>query len=589
MTLEDIVLSEKKFIANFVQNSAQIMWFLGAGISRSAGMPTATDLIRDLKFRYYCLHENQNISNHDISNKAIQSRVQAFFDSKGCPPIWSSDEYSYYFSLNFEDDYEAQQKYIFEKLSPEKISTNIGHRALAAFMGDGVTKAVFTTNFDEVIETAFSEVMSSNLTAFHLEASYASLDALNSERFPLYAKLHGDFRYTKLKNLKEDLIDNDVQIQKCFVSAGTRYGVVVSGYSGRDANVMGMFNEVLAQNNAFPHGLYWTVPNVSDVTGQVVELINEARRNDVSAYLVPTGTFDVMMSKLWKQTPHADNSLDAKVRTATARPVNIDLPAKGSLYPIVRTNALPVIEVPRRYGIVNCTESMTFRDLNDAMKIHKPDAILIYKDKVLFWGNESEVRNTIDHKNIIDFNYEEVPETAAAIAESGFLKSFYEQAIAKALCAEKPLHIRKRKRTSYIVVDYNNSNDSIFSPLADALAFRDRPASLAGMITKGVEYRWAEAISLKLQESNNRLWLMLRPEIWITPLSEREHASQFIRQKKLYRYNKQSSAVLDAWIGILLNTFGQGANARVSCFAGTDFPAEFVIGSRTAYSRRVDV
>lgn len=586
MTLENIALSEQKFIANFTRDAAHIMWFLGAGTSRSAGMPTATDLIWDLKRRYYCLQENQSISDHDISNKSIQTRVQSFFDGRGCPPLWGAEEYPYYFELNFEGDYEAQQKYIFDQLAPGKISPNVGHRALAALMGDAVTKVVFTTNFDEVIETAFSQVMGSNLSAYHLEGSYAALDALNAERFPLYAKLHGDFRYTKIKNLEQDLIANDAQIQKCFLAAATRYGIVVTGYSGRDANVMKMFREALSQNNAFPQGLYWTVPQISDAADQVVALIREARDKGVSAHLVPTGTFDVMLSKLWKQTSHRDTSLDARVRTAIAGPVSIALPPKGNKYPLLRTNALPVIQPPRTCGVVDYGGSLTFSELNEALANNKPDAILTYTDKVLFWGNEHEIRKTLNTDRVREIATKEIDEPVSAIAGSGFLKSFYEEALAKALCEEKPLLLRKRHRTFYLVVHYTKSKDPVFSKLAQALAFQGKPAFLSGSVPRHSTAKWSEAISIRLEEKGGKLWLLLRPEIWVNPLSERENTSQFIRQKKLYRYNNQSSAVLDAWIDILFGTVGQGSQASVSCYSDTHFPAEFIVGTRTAYSHR---
>ncbi len=586
MSLDDITLSEQKFAANFAQDATQIMWFLGAGTSRSAGMPAAMDLIWDLKRRFYCLQENQKISDHDISNKSIQNRVQSFFDGRGCPPVWSAKEYPYYFELNFGHDYEAQRKYIFDQLAPGKISTNIGHRALAALLGNGVTKVIFTTNFDEVIETAFSEVMSANLPAYHLEGAYAALEALNEERFPLYVKLHGDFRYTKIKNLESDLVDNDLQIQKCFLAAATRYGIVVTGYSGRDASVMKMFRDALPQNNAFPQGLYWTVPRISDVAAQVVEFIREAREKGVSAYLVPTGTFDVMLSKLWKQTPHQNASLDAKVRTAIAGPVTIELPSKGTKYPLVRTNALPVIESPRICGVVDYSGSLTFSELNDALAEHNPDAILTYTDKVLFWGNGNEVRQTLKADQIRGIGAEEIQHPVSAIAASGFLKSFYEQALAKALCNGKPLLLRKRNRKFYLVVDYANSDHPIFSSLAQALAFGGNPAFLSGRVPQHGTAQWAEAVSMEIEEKGGTLWMLLRPEIWVKPLSERENTSQLIRQKRRYRYNRQASAVLDAWIGILFGTVGKGARVQVSCLSDTDFPADFVVGTRTAYSRR---
>jgi hypothetical protein len=115
---------------------------------------------------------------------------------------------------------------------------------------------------------------------------------LNAERFPLYAKVHGDFRYQSIKNLPPDLIRNDTEIQKCFLAASTRFGMIVSGYSGRDENVMSMFRTALDQSNAFPHGMFWTVPRLGDVSQSVQDLITFARRKGVNAYLVEAGTFD---------------------------------------------------------------------------------------------------------------------------------------------------------------------------------------------------------------------------------------------------------------------------------------------------------
>jgi hypothetical protein len=45
-------------------------WLLGAGASQSAGLPTATDIIWDLKRRFYCSEDQQAISASDLQNNA---------------------------------------------------------------------------------------------------------------------------------------------------------------------------------------------------------------------------------------------------------------------------------------------------------------------------------------------------------------------------------------------------------------------------------------------------------------------------------------------------------------------------------------
>jgi NAD-dependent SIR2 family protein deacetylase len=163
---EPLELSDGDFIARYVQSAPQIMWFLGAGTSRTAGMPTATDIIWDLKRNYYCRQENQDIQQHDINNESVKRKIQSYMDSKSFPALWSAEEYSFYFDLTFKTDYAEQQKYLTAQLSPDKISLNIGHRVLAALLEMGKAKLAFTTNFDTVIERAHAEVTAKDLATY---------------------------------------------------------------------------------------------------------------------------------------------------------------------------------------------------------------------------------------------------------------------------------------------------------------------------------------------------------------------------------------------------------------------------------------
>ena len=87
-------LPETDFLQHYIDNAQHLMWFLGAGTSRTAGLPTANDITWDLKHKYYCRHENQDFQSHDINNNAIKKKIQAYMDSKGFPLLWSAEEYS---------------------------------------------------------------------------------------------------------------------------------------------------------------------------------------------------------------------------------------------------------------------------------------------------------------------------------------------------------------------------------------------------------------------------------------------------------------------------------------------------------------
>lgn len=576
--------NELKFLSHIVQNAPQLMWFLGAGTSRTAGMPTATDIIWDLKRKYYCLQENQDIRTHDISNKAIKDKIQSYLDSKGFPVQGDAGEYSFYFDLTFGADYSSQQKYINAQLTSHNISLNIGHRVLAALLEMGLTKIVFTTNFDEVIETAFSAVTGKSLAPFHLEGAYAALDALNAEQFPVYAKIHGDFRYKSIKNLAVDLLNNDKQIQKCFLAASNRYGVIVTGYSGRDANVMAMFSAALEQINPFPQGLFWTTPRLSDVTASVSVLIGAARDKGVNAHIIETGTFDILLSKIWRQFSDKTETLDLKVRTAKARPVSIPLPLSGKRYPILRTNALAITGCPQKCSIVDYAEPMTFQKLNDMRREHQPNAVLTLTDQILFWGSSGEIYKIFDKEKVKEIKCHNFEDSIASIAQSGTIKSFFEEALAQSLCHDRPLLLRRKNKTYYAIVNQKEVTNPLLQPLKDAVGYKGKPGYLTGSVPKLNKAFWAEALSIKLEERSGSLWLLIRPDIWVTPMSLRENATDFLRSKKIYRYNNQSYQLLDAWIRVLFGFLGDGQEVQVSCFPDANHVPMFKINTRTAYS-----
>lgn len=577
-------ISDNDLISCFLQNAPQFMWFLGAGTSRTAGMPTATDITWDLKRKYYCLQENQDIQNHDINNDAIKRKIQAYMESKGFPVLWSPEEYSFYFKQTFGDDYSAQQAYLNEQLDPEKISLNIGHRALAALLELQKARIIFTTNFDDVIERSFSEVSGKNLSAFHLEGSYAALEALNAERFPIYAKIHGDFRYQSIKNLSEDLIKNDEEIQKCFLAASNRYGVIVCGYSGRDDNVMAMFREALNQNNAFPHGLFWAVLDKSNILDSVTALIKEAKEKGIKSHIVETGTFDILLSKIWRQLTDKSEALDKKVRTAISKSVSIPFPSQGKMYPILRTNALPIIECSNKCAVIDLAETPSYGELKQAWAESKSQTVVTKIDKILAWGDQTEIAKIFDNRSVKSIESYDIENPVEQISQSTHVKAFYEEAIAQALCHGKPLLLRKSSNRYFLVVDHQKDNDEIFQPLKMALGFKGKPGWIRGRVQENNNAFWAEAISIKLEERNGQLWLLLKPDIWVTPLTERQNSVDFLRTKRRYRYNPKSYEILDSWIRILFGAVGGNREVTISCFPETSFPAAFKINTRSAFS-----
>lgn len=339
-------MDQSELTGIFCERPQNFVWFLGAGSSRTSGLPTAMDIIWDLKRRYFCREESEEISRQEVHIEAVKSRIQSYMLSKGFPEEWAPEEYTAYFEKIFGTDKEHQRRYLSSILSENKASLSIGNRVLGAFLSSGLTRVVFTTNFDSIVEKAVAEVSGNSLSAYHIEGSRSAMEALNNEEFPIYCKLHGDFRYDSVKNLSDDLLKQDRALAACLKIAASRFGFIVAGYSGRDASIMSLFKEALEGQNPFPHGFYWTGIKGLPAPKVVAGLLEFARSKGVKAQYVEIETFDALMLRLWRNTPNKRPELDQKVRKSQIANVSIPLPATGSLRPILRLNALPITSIP---------------------------------------------------------------------------------------------------------------------------------------------------------------------------------------------------------------------------------------------------
>ncbi len=585
MNLED-------FINHYISNAPQMMWFLGAGTSRSAGMPSANDIIWDLKRRLYCLKENQDITNNELSNEAIRKKIQVYLNSMDCPPTWSKDEYSYYFKLVLGDNPEIHQKYLEEKLNKAKISINSGHKIFTALMGIQLVKVVFTTNFDEVIETAYAYMTGSNLQAFNLNGSYAALNALNNENFPIYAKMHGDFRYFEMKNLPEQLKENDSEIEKCFINACSRYGMVVAGYSGRDQNVMNAFDKALENANAFPKGLFWITSVQGNLFPEVISLINKAKEKGVNAHIIEADTFDVFLNSIWKQVADKPTEFDIKIRRAVFEIPKINKFSTSGNYPIIRTNAFPIIQMPKTCRSVETSMAMTMYEFKDKVITAKSSAILTKETSILAWGSNKEIYKVIPESSILSSEIISIEDKLASFKQNTLIKSFYNRALSISIIQNKPLKLRRKKEKFYAVISSKSENFvNIESILKKGLAtynFRTRkseePLRLAGLVPGKNDVFWMECVQISIEYFDGNFYMLLVPDIWIEPSEKRKDVRDFLTDKKKTRYNQVQNNLLNAWREILLSNEKQ---VTLKLFKEEEMNnAIFVLNTTTAFSYR---
>ncbi len=576
--------------SNVCARPQQFAWFLRAGASAAAALPTASDVIWDLN-RPYCRREqNQDISRQHLQLDTVRARVQSYLLTKGFPEEGDPGEYTTYFETAFGDDKEKQRQYLAALLSEEKVTLSIGSRVLGALLASGCARSVFTTNFDTVVERAVAEVSGRSIAAFHLEGAASANKAISNEEYPVYCKLHGDFRFNSIKNLHADLAEQNEDLSKALVNAANRFGFIAAGYSGRDESVMQLFRSALTTPNPFPHGLFWTGMKGARVLPAVTDLIEEAKRAGVEATYVEVETFDAFMLRLWRNLDNKAPALDAKVRRSAQAQVNIPLPKAGKGV-IVRMNAVPIFELPQHCQSLAFRNPKEWSDLRAANGATHGRLIFTKAETVLCWGAEALIRDQF--KDLVSVSPHDLAPQIADIGNHLYVKGFLEEAICHALALGKPLLTRTTKSGSYLIADPHSTNQSPFYKLQGMVS--KTSGQIPGLFTAvdddhphPEKIHWAEAVRVSIGRIDGKNWLLLDPDVWIWPPRAREDATDFLDKRRGSRYNNIYNSLLDAWLTVLLGD-DRVAETKISAFeagAAAETPS-FTIGSRTAYTRRL--
>ena len=121
------------FARRFSLRAQRLMWFLGAGASASAGVPTAMDMVWEFKRELYV--SQQKVSRKavaDLSNPIVRTKLQTHINSlQHIPEPGAADEYAALFERVYPSESD-RSSYIKSKIEVEKPS--YGHVALATLM-----------------------------------------------------------------------------------------------------------------------------------------------------------------------------------------------------------------------------------------------------------------------------------------------------------------------------------------------------------------------------------------------------------------------------------------------------------------------
>lgn len=566
----------EEFLRAFPLRAPNIMWFLGAGASAAAGVPTATDLLWDFKRTLYCAETRTPVGScPDLGEPNLRRHLQQFFDSKGKYPAASSpEEYAAFFEQAFPDEADRRR---FLDGHITAATHSYGHLALGALMRMGHARLIWTTNFDRAVEDGATRVLgtTAKLVVSTLDSSSVALQAMNEGRWPLFVKLHGDFQSRRLKNTSEELQTQEAELRTAFVEACKRFGMAIAGYSGRDESILKAMEEGIANGRGFPNGLFWFHKRNSQMFPAAQQFLKKAKDAGVGAHTIEVDTFDELMADVLGQIPSVPPDIQALI--SSHRPRVSDAPLSGlqGTWPIIRLNALPIQSFPsvcRKFA----ADIGGTKEVRLAVSVAGAKAVAARTSGgVIAFGDDNELRKAFGAKNMrgLDIHQIQANRLRADSTEFGIIYD----ALALALTRGRDLMQVRRGRDYFI---RPTSADSVSAKRVEKVV-----SPVTGTIGR-TGLHWWEAVRFRMDFRLERLWLLLEPTVLADMAEMPEHRAvrmEFVRERLVRRYNQQWNNLLEAWIDVLI---GPGLkDVSLQAFGiGNGSDAAFSISRTTGFS-----
>jgi NAD-dependent SIR2 family protein deacetylase len=490
------------FARRFSQRGGNVMWLLGAGASAAAGIPTAWDMIWEFKQQLYVSQRRVSPKQvADLANPAVRRELQTFIDGiGGLPAPGSPDEYAALFESVYPSEAD-RRTYIASKITGAKPS--YGHVALATLMKGARCRLVWTTNFDPLVADGCAKVYggTGQLTTVAIETGSLGRDAIDEGRWPVEVKIHGDFRSRRLKNTGDELREQDAKLRALLIDSCCRWGLVATGYSGRDESVMDTLEAALERDGCFPAGLFWLHRGEDPPLPRVQRLLAAAARKEIDGGLVPIENFDETLRDLMRLVPDLDTTVLDEIASERRVWSPAPRPTGNRGYPVVRLNALELTGTPTVCRRVVC-DAGGVKEVKSAIEASGLPVIgTRSKAGVLAFGADADVRAVLSAYEIESFDLH--PIEARRLRYDSHERGLLREALTRALICEHRMTAARRRSADLLAPA--SVDDEKWAPLKKLIG------CLGGMVPKEPELRWQEGVGIRLDWADERLWLLLEP------------------------------------------------------------------------------
>jgi hypothetical protein len=529
-------------LRNFnVMNKGDIDFFFGSGASVQAGIPTGGGMVWEFKREIYCTEtETSQEKFKDLQSQYAQKILQDYFDEQGNHPLkYDPAEYSHYFELCYNTS-TARERFIQKKV--KNISPSLGHLCLADLFIDKKIQCIWTTNFDELIEAGINTLKPEHSFTVFSSANSASLLNGNLRSFSSIFKLHGDYRYDKIKNTLKELQALETSMHDQFKKRLYERGIIFIGYSGSDDSIMHILEEHIDEPGFLKYGLIWMIPTGASISDRVSNLMERACNANESSCIVEIPGFDELMYRCYKLQNKPNELIEGRWIDYPQRKKPLSF-SGNFVDSFIKLNTFVSTSYPLCKGFD--TDITSWKELRSILGNSSVIAALFAR-RIYCFDDEDTIRKIFDGHICSDINEEKVSDK--------------------------------------ILYKY----DSIYTGMLYAL-IRKRLVDELGLCTFGKNkyydpqtfteynrlYKPYDGIEISLSIYSGRYYLSIVPTVYVERLDgkgiERLQKQKVVNQIKSKLYNKQYDEKLRYWNKKLLNSV-----TRTISFSYKDFMLNFI-------------
>lgn len=413
----------KSFLRSFeIRPMESLGLFLGAGASVQAGIPTGGALIWEFKRKLYCQdNERKEERFKDIESERNRTIIQSYFDSKtGYPKLYSKEEYPFYFEKCYPHSIDRK---LFIQKKVENIKPSLGHKCLGALVNNGKIKHIWTTNFDELIESGIKEINSGlSIEVYSSDNAHQTLKP--ESEYPKVIKLHGDYRYDPLRNTTEELRKLEADLLGYFTRISSQTGLVVAGYGGNDDSVMTALSDVLLKENHFPYGFYWCLRKGETPSDELINLVNEVNKKDKMSGFIEIDNFDAFLYDLYSSCKLKNTLIENMADNLFRKRMPFRAPQANKNSETLLLNAIKVTLFPKTLYSFSSKLS-GWKELKELIK-NKEVVGGLHKGKTYVFGDEEKIKKVFNGKTTSKIELSDVDNRWLSYKDSFFSSMLYD-------------------------------------------------------------------------------------------------------------------------------------------------------------------